>query len=185
MKKNLLAILILAILVVNTAMTGFMMLTVMTTNSQAIQLITDVASALQIEANGGVNGQGFSNAATGNVRVDNIATYEIADLTINLKPSVVTGPNGETSSKTHYMMASVVLSMDMSNADYENYGTAASMDTMKSLLTATIQDTISAHTLEEIQSNEDALRKEILGNIQSLYGSNFIYSISFSNKVFS
>ena len=31
----------------------------------------------------------------------------------------------------------------------------------------------------------NALRKEILGNIQSLYGSNFIYSISFSNKVFS
>ena len=184
MKKNLLAILILAVLVVNTAMTGFMMLTVMTTNSQAVKLIADVASALQIEANGGVNGQGFSNSATGNVKVDNIVTYEIPDLTINLKPSVVTGPNGETSSTTHYMMASVVLSMDSSNADYANYGTPESLDTMKALITANIQDTISAHTLEEIQSNEDALRKEILQALQDLYGSNFIYSISFSNKVF-
>ena len=185
MKKNLLSILILALLVVNTAMTGFMMLTVMTTNSQAVKLISDVAAALQIEANGGVNGQGFSNSASGNVRVENIATYDgITDLMINLKPSEITGPNGEVSIQNHYMMASVVLSMDTSNADYSNYGSVEALDSMKSLLTSNIIDTISSHTLEEIQTNEDALRREILGNIQDLYGSNFIYSVSFSNKVF-
>ena len=185
MKKNMLAIIILAVLIVNTGMTGFMLLTVMTTNTQAVKLITDVAAALQIEANGGVNGQGFSNSASGNVRFENIATYDgIADLMINLKPSEVNGPNGEVSTQNHYMMASVVLSMDMSNADYELYGTPEKLDEMKSLMTANIIDTISSHTLEEIQSNEDALRKEIVANLQNMYGSNFIYSVSFSNKVF-
>lgn len=185
MKKNLLAILILAVLVVNTAMTGFMMLTVMTTNSQAVKLITDVAAALQIEANGGVNGQGFSNSASGNVRIESIATYDgLADLMINLQPSIVKGPNGEVSEQSHYMMASLVLSMDKSNADYETYGTPEALEERHMLLQSTVVDIIGKHTLEEIRSNEDALKKEILAGIQDLYGSNFIYSVNFSSKVF-
>ena len=85
MKKNLLAIIILALLLVNTGMTGFMMLTVMTTNNQAVALIGDIAAALQIEANGGENGQGFSGSATGNVDIANMVPYSIADMTISLK----------------------------------------------------------------------------------------------------
>ena len=44
MKKNLLSIIILALLVVNIGMTAFMMLSVMTTNSQTAKLISDIAA---------------------------------------------------------------------------------------------------------------------------------------------
>ena len=45
MKKNLLSIIILALLVVNIGMTSFMLLSVMTTNSQTAKLISDIAAA--------------------------------------------------------------------------------------------------------------------------------------------
>ena len=56
MKKNLLSIIILALLVVNLAMNGFMLLSVMTTNSQTAKLISDIAAALELEASGGAGG---------------------------------------------------------------------------------------------------------------------------------
>ncbi len=88
MKKNLLSIIILALLVVNIGMTSFMLLSVMTTNSQTAKLISDIAAALELEANGGNTG-GFSGSASGNVGVGNIATFGFTgdeQLTINLKP---------------------------------------------------------------------------------------------------
>ena len=56
MKKNLLSIIILALLVVNIGMTSFMLLSVMTTNSKTAKLISDIAAALELEANGGNTG---------------------------------------------------------------------------------------------------------------------------------
>ena len=88
MKKNLLSIIILALLVVNLGMTGFMMLSVMTTNSQTAKLISDIAAALELEANGGNTG-GFSGSASGVVAVTDMATWGFTGdekLTIALKP---------------------------------------------------------------------------------------------------
>lgn len=174
MKKNLLSILILALLVVNLAMTGFMLLSVMTTNNQTKQIISDIASALQLEANGGTNGQGFSNSATGNVAAENIATMTIpseGDMTISLK----LGEDGVQ----HYMAQTiVVLSMDTSNEGYTKY--SESMTGMESLMSTKIQTIIAAHTKEEIEADISAIKEEILEALQDMYGSNFIYAVDMS-----
>ncbi len=176
MKKNLLAIIILALLVVNTAMTGFMMLTVLTTNNQAVTLIGDIAAALQIEANGGTNGQGFSGSASGNVPIENVASYAIPDMTISLKNS------GD--GQTHYMLATVVLSMDNSTEEYTTYGSAEAMASYEDMIKAQITEVIGSYTLDEIRQHEDEARATLLEKIQNLFGSNFIYDVSFSSKVY-
>ncbi|WP_026509960.1 flagellar basal body-associated FliL family protein [Butyrivibrio sp. LC3010] len=176
MKKNLLAIIILALLLVNTGMTGFMMLTVMTTNNQAVALIGDIAAALQIEANGGENGQGFSGSASGNVDIANVGSYSIPDMTITLKDS------GD--GKTHYMLCTVVLSMDTSNEDYAKYGTAESIVTYQDMIKSKITSVIGAYTLEEIRQHEDDAKATLLEEIQELFGSNFIYDVNFSGNVY-
>ncbi len=176
MKKNLLSIIILALLLVNTVMTGFMMLTLVTTNNQAVKLIGDVAAALQIEANGGTNGQGFSGSATGNVAIENVASYTISDMTITLKDS------GD--GQTHYMLATVVLSMDNSTAEYATYGSPEAMATYEDQIKAKITEVIGSYTIDEIKEYEDEARATILEKIQELFGSNFIYDISFSSKVY-
>ncbi len=176
MKKNLLSIIILALLIVNTGMTGFMMLTVLTTNNQAVALIGDISAALQIEANGGQNGQGFSGSASGNVDIANVDNYTIPDMTITLKDS------GD--GKTHYMLATVVLSMDKSNEDYETYGTAEAIVTYQDMIKSKITEVIGSYTLEEIRQYEEEARATLLEKIQELFGSGFIYDVSFSSKVY-
>ena len=61
MKRNMLSILILALLVVNLVMNAIMLLSVMSTNSKTAKIISDVATALQLE-NGDMKSD---NAATG------------------------------------------------------------------------------------------------------------------------
>lgn len=176
MKKNLLAIIILALLLVNTGMTGFMMLTVMTTNNQAVALIGDVAAALQIEANGGENGQGFSGSASGNVDIANVVPYSIADMTITLKE--------DGSGKSHYMLTTIVLSMDKSNEDYLTYGTEESMTSYQDMIKSKITSVIGSYTLDEIRAHEDEAKATLLEQIQELFGSGFIYDVSFSGTVY-
>ena len=50
MKRNMLSILILALLVVNLAMNAFMLLSVMTTNNKTAKIISDISAALELEA---------------------------------------------------------------------------------------------------------------------------------------
>ena len=180
MKKNLLSIIILALLVVNLGMTGFMMLSVMTTNSQTAKLISDIAAALELEANGGNSG-GFSGSASGVVAVTDMATWGFTGdekLTIALKP----GEDG----KSHYMVVEVVFSMNKASADYATLGTEENLANVKEVVKSEITNTLASYTLEELQSGMDEVAREsILENVQAMFNSNFIYDISFSSVLYS
>ena len=180
MKKNLLSIIILALLVINLGMTGFMLLSVMTTNSQTAKLISDIAAALELEANGGNTG-GFSGSASGVVAVTDVATFGFTGddkLTINLK----TGADG----KAHYMVVEVVFSMNTASPDYATLGTEEKLATMKELVKSKVTTTLSAYTIEELQAGADeTAREQILEEVQELFGSNFIYDVSFSSILYS
>ncbi len=180
MKKNLLSIIILALLIVNLGMTGFMLLSVMTTNSQTAALISDIAAALELEANGGNTG-GFSGSASGNVAVTDVATFGFTGddkLTINLKPG--------TDGKAHYMVVEVVFSMNKASADYATYGTDDSLASMKELIKSKVTNTLASYTIEELQAGKDVEALEtILEEVQELYNSNFIYDVSFSSVIYS
>lgn len=179
MKKNLLSIIILALLIVNLAMTGFMMLSVMTTNSQTAKLISDIAAALELEANGGVTG-GFSGSASGNVAVTDVATFGFTGddkLTINLKA----GEDG----KSHYMVVEVVFSMNKASADFEKLGTEEQLASMRELVKSKVTSTLASYSMEELQSGSDeTARDTILEEVQALFGSNFIYDVSFSSVLY-
>lgn len=177
MKKNLLSIIILALLVVNIGMSGFMLLSVMSTNSQTTKLISDIAAALELEASGGTGG-GFSGSASA-VTPTTIATFGFTGddkLTINLKP----GADG----KAHYMLVEVVFSMNTSSADYATYGTSESITGMKDLIKGKVTGTLSSYTLEELQLDDTAAKEKILEEVQELYGSNFIFEVTFSSVLY-
>ena len=180
MKKNLLSIIILALLVVNLGMTGFMMLSVMTTNSQTAKLISDIAAALELEANGGNSG-GFSGSASGVVAVTDMATWGFTGdekLTIALKP----GEDG----KAHYMVVEVVFSVNKASADYATLGTEENLANVKEVVKSEITNTLASYTMEELQGGMDAVAREsILENVQAMFNSNFIYDISFSSVLYS
>ena len=174
MKKNLLSIIILALLIVNLAMTGFMMLSVMTTNSQTAKIISDIAAALELEANGGSTG-GFSGSASGVVAVTDMATWGFTGdekLTINLK----SGADG----KTHYMVVEVIFSLNKASADYETLGSEENLANVKEVVKSEITKTLSSYTMEELQADMQTAKDQVLEAVQELYGSNFIYDVSIS-----
>ena len=181
MKKNLLSIIILALLVVNIAMTGFMLLSVMTTNSQTAKLVSDIAAALELEASGGVGG-GFAVEPSEPAGVNEIATFGFVGnqdrLTINLKP----GSDG----KSHMMVVEVVFSMNMGNADYATYGSSESLASMRDLVKSIVTETLADYSMEELQQKEvsQEARSKIVEKVQELFNSNFIYDVNFSSVIY-
>ncbi len=169
MKKNLISILILALMVVNIVLTAIMMFSVMGTAKKTAALVTNIASVLNIELSEDVEETDTTVQIADSVAVDIEDT-----LTIPLKKS--------DDGKDHYYMVNVSLYMNSKHEDYEAYNATVSSNI--SLFKSIIIDVIGNHTLDEAQSNPEGMRQEILTRIQSEYNSTFIYKVTFSNIMY-
>lgn len=173
MKKNMISILILALLVVNVALTSVMMFSVMGTMKKTAKLIDGISSALSLEV---ADASAADGEETVSVAMDDIQVYQIEDaMTISLAK----GADGEP----HFCIVSVSLSLNKKDPDFSKY--SGTVSEKEDLIKSEIFSVIQAHTIEEAESNPDMLRQEILERIQGLYGSKFIYNIVFRDIMFS
>lgn len=171
MKKNMMSILILALLIINIVLTAIMMFSIVGTAKKTSALIDDIASVLKLELdNQGATGE----AAVAEVPIDDVATYNIeGELTIPLAQ----GADG----KPHYYLVAVTLSMNTKDKGYKKYGEG--LAEKEQLIKGEIVSVISSHTLEEVQQDSDSIRMEILERIQNLYDSKFIYNVTFTKAL--
>lgn len=173
MKKNMLSILILALLIVNVALTSVMMFTMMGTNKKTARLIDGISTALSLEIADPTQ-EGVEEASE--VAMEDIKVHQIPDqLTIGLAK----GADG----KSHYCVVSISLSLNTKDPDYEKYSETLSDN--EDMIKDKIFQIVGSHTIEEAESNTDGLREEILEALQSMYGSKFIYNIVFRDIMFS
>lgn len=172
MKKNLLSVIILALLVANIVLTSIMMVSVMGTMKKSSKLIDGISSALALE----VNESGAAGAeAESAVAMEDLVVYKIEDeMTIPLAK----GDDGES----HFCLVSVSLSLNSKAEDYEKYGTTIA--DKEDLIKGEINAVIGSHTLEEAAGNQDILREEILEKIRQMYNSDFVYNVVFREIVF-
>jgi|Cm827metagenome_2_1110796.scaffolds.fasta_scaffold00671_10 flagellar FliL protein len=177
MKKNLISVAILVLLIVNIVLTSIMMFSVLNTNKKTAAFVTQVASAIHLEL--GTDGEAQEEET---VTIDDIDTYTIADMTIQLKPSAITDSNGETTTKVHYVSTSIVLSMNKKNSDYKTY--SADLENKVDLIKGEITDAFSQYTMEEASDNPQAVKDDILSRIRALYGSDFIFDVTLSNPLY-
>lgn len=165
MKRNLLSVLILALLVVNIVLTGIMMFSIVGTSKKTAALVTDIATILQLEV-GPANGEGDKE-----LNVDDIEMYNITDsMAIHLK----TAEDG----KDHCCIVSVALSMNKKHADYKKY--SGNLVNYESLIKGEVDQVIGSYTKEEAEANKEAIADEILTRIQDLYDSTFIVDVVFT-----
>ncbi len=165
MKRNLLSVLILALLVVNIVLTAVLMFSVVGTNNKVAALVTDIGTILQLDM-GTANGEGKEE-----LHVEDIEMYNIADsMTIHLK----TAEDG----KDHYCIVSVALSVNTKHEDYKKHG--ATIGNYESLIKGEVDQVIGAYTKEEAEANKEAIADEILTRIQDLYDSTFIVDVVFT-----
>ncbi len=165
MKKNILSVLILALLVVNIVMTAIMMFSVTGAMKSTTTLVGKIATVLDIELATGQDEE--------NVSIENTATYTISEtMTIPLK----TGGGDDT--KDHYAMMKVTIYMNTMHEDYEKYGTAEQLTAREEMIKSEIISVVRSHTLEEFKSNSEGIYAEIVAKLQKMYNSRFIYKVA-------
>ena len=162
MKKNLMSVLILALVLVNLILTGILTITILPKSNE---LVNKVCSAIDLELE---SGDGTESAS---IPMDQIVTYKIEDaMTINLK----TGADGET----HYVKLTASISMDSKNDGYKTYG--EDMADRETILKDTINSVINTYTMDEFNADRQAVKDAILAELQKQFGSDFIIAVNFS-----
>lgn len=173
MKKNMISIIILALLIVNIVLTAIMMFSVTSASKKTAALVDNIATALDLELtakNGGVD------EAEEVVPMTDTETYQISEsMTIPLKAS-------EGDDKDHYCLVSVTLSINTKDKGYKTYG--SDLSEQESLIKSEINDTFAQYTVEEARNNQDQIRQEILERVQTMFDSKFIFNVSFSDIMF-
>ena len=162
MKKNLMTVVILALVFANFILTALLMFTIYPQTKKANELITRVCEAIDLELNSG--------AATGlsNLPIDQIETYEVASgetITVNLKGG-------------GYAVVSVAISVNNKSDIYKDF-TTETLSTKESIIKDCIIETIGNYTKEELNTSKDAVKADLLKTLQKTFGADFVVGISF------
>lgn len=170
MKKNLMSVIILALLVVNLVLTSVLMFTIYPQAKAANELITKVCNAIQLDLHSG--------AATGlgNLPIDQVTTYAVgegADMTINLAK----GEDG----KEHYAVIAVSLSLNNKSDTYKESETTI-LSEKEAIIKDTINNIVRKYTKEQFNNENDAVKKEILKSLQNTFGADYVVGISFTKS---
>lgn len=169
MKKNLMSVLILALVVANLILTAVLTISVLPQTKQANELIGKVCAAIDLDLEGG------SLDVVSTVPLDQQISHNLnggESMTINLKP----GEDGVQ----HYAVMKVSLSFDKNNKDYKTYGTAEQLADKENLMQQCVYTTVGGHTVDEMRNEETAIREEILKALRQMYDSDFVVSVSYT-----
>ena len=174
MKKNLISVIILALLIVNIVLTAIMMFSVTGASKKTAALVDNIATALNLELSSGTEGAGAEEA----VSMADTETYSFAEpMTIPLKKN-------EGEDKDHYCVVSITLSINTKADGYKEYGSAESLATMEGLIKDEINSVFAHYTAEEARDNQEAIKKEIIGRIQTMFDSKFIYKVTITSAIY-
>lgn len=168
MKKNLLGIIILALLIVNTVLTAIIMFSTVSANKKTVALVNDIAAVLDLELSSNKKDGGESDEAA--VSIADTDVYNIADaMTVALRPSA--------DGSEHYAMCEVSFSLNKLDPDYETYQPMVAQQESK--IRSIIIGVIGSYTKEDALVNQAAIEKEILEKVQSMFNSKFIFEAYF------
>jgi Flagellar basal body-associated protein FliL. len=165
MKKNILTIIIMAIVLINTVLTGLLIFTIVPTANKTNKLVSKVASIVDLELQ--------SPNAEDNLTVEDIDPYNIVDkITVNLK---------STDQTEHYMTMNASLSQNKKNKDYSKLKDLVLPNELK--IKEIIQSEFSKYTKDEVQTNMEKIKADILAQIQEYFKSDFIVRVAFGNML--
>lgn len=172
MKKNLISIIILALLVVNIVLTAIMMFSVTGAANKTAALVDNIATALNLE----LTAQTGEGADAVNVPMEETEVYTIPEsMTISLKPD-------EDGTPHFCMISSVGFSINIKDKAYKTYG--SDLTAQVTLIQEAINSVFAQYTMEEARANEAEIKKQILKEVQELFDSEFIFNVAFSGTMY-
>ena len=167
MKKNLMSVLILALVVANLVLTAILMISVVPQTKKANQLITKVCSAIDLELEGGKDNSSINIPME---RLETISIDDGASMTINLKD------DGE--GEGHYAVVFVALAVDNKSDGYKTFGVEG-VTAKKDIIKDIVNKVVSGYTLEEMKADQTKAQDEILSRLRRMFDSDFIVSVAF------
>ncbi len=166
MKKNLMTVIILALVLVNLVLTAVLAFTIIPQTKKSNQLIDRICNAIDLELESGDNKDASA------IPIEEIEVYNIEnEFTVNLKDS------GD--GKDHFAIFSVGLSLHTKSDGYKEIGTDGIL-AKETLIKDAINEIVHSYTLEEFRADSDSVKEDILDELQKMFGSDFIVGVSFS-----
>ncbi len=166
MKRNLLSVLILALMIVNIALTAVMMVSVTQTNKKTAALVDSISMVLNLEIE--------KQEADSPVPISDLDVYPIPDeMTILLK--------ADDSGSSHYAVVSVSIVMNTKDEEYEQYKPMVSE--RESLIKSEIMEAFGSYTKAEVEADSSIVGNDIKERLQTLFGSKFITDVTFQKIV--
>ena len=169
MKKSLLQIITLTLVVVNLILSALLIFTCMPAISKTGKLVDRICEIVDLDVSG-------SSDEPETVDIKNLEEVAVtfngeSTTSLNLK----TGDDG----KAHVIVVGVSIILNKSHADYKAKHDSSAM----SQIDSTIIDVVSQYTMSQANSNKEEIRKEVLGRLQQLFDSTFIYDVSFTSFI--
>ncbi|MBR4574799.1 MAG: flagellar basal body-associated FliL family protein [Lachnospiraceae bacterium] len=173
MKKNLMSVIILALVAVNVVLTGIIMFSTVSANRKTIALVDDIAAILNLELESSAGQEEVAEEAQ--VLPENSEVYDIADpMTVALKDS------GD--GRDHYAMCSMSFSINKEHEDYKTY--QPMLAAKESKIKSEIIEVVGQYTKEEAQANVHGIEEAILAKVQAMFDSDFVYEAYFRDIKF-
>lgn len=172
MKKNLMSVIILAFTLVNFVMTALLLFTVLPETKKANELVEKVCSAIDLELNNGA-GSGISN-----VPIKDVETYVLnggETMNMNLKM--------DDSGKTHFTVLKVSLSLNKKSDNYKTYSPEVLAEKEEIICNNVIQ-IVGTYSLQEFSSDSQQVQNEILKDMQTMFGADYIVGVNFSDMTY-
>lgn len=172
MKKNLITVIILALVLVNLILTAILTFTIVPQTKKSNALIDQVCAAINLELEAG------SDSDTPTVPIEDIEPYPIEDA------FSVTLQSSEDGTK-HHAQFSVSLSLNMKSDGYKTYGGKEGLAEKVSIIQSEINTLVSNYTLEDFNANGyQDVQNDILKAMQNMFGgTDFIVGVNFSSVI--
>lgn len=171
MKKNMLTIIVIALCIINLALSAVVVFTVVPTSNKTNALISQVASVIDLELE--------SPDPKYTISMTDLDVVSISGtLMINLK-----GTEGQKQDP-FAIIDEVTIYLNKKAEDYSTYQLvdgAGGILSYSTTIQEIITDTVSRYTKDEVQNNRDMVKQEVLSKIQERFGTTTIADISFKN----
>lgn len=164
MKKSLLNLITLVLVLTNTILTAIMVFVIVPSMQDSNRIIKKVAQAINLELDT------TDKKDLSDVPLEDCETFDLdTKLTISLKK----GSDG----KDHYAVIYPTLLLYKEGSDYsKKLGT---LTEKKALATQHIQEIVQKYTANELQTDPDTIRAEVLADLQGIFGDDFIVQVIF------
>lgn len=167
MRKNMLAVLILAISLANLVLSSITLMVIMPKVDATEKFITKVASAIELE-------QKQEEAVLGDME-NYTLTKTSESVMINLK-------NYESNKDSYVVIKGIALMLNTKNKDYADVKKL--IDKNKIKVQDIINSTYAKYTKEEAQDKKDQIKTEILEELSEMFNTETIVDISFGSIMY-